>query len=386
MKSAVCVTGSAECSPPLASEIELSLFGPGVGECVVAHLGGGDWLVVDSCSRTPGGRPIALEYLERLGVSTGRCVRSVVASHWHDDHVGGLADLVREATAAKFSCSSALGCREFLTLVAERGRGDLRLGMGVDEFASILDVLEERGPGGPLRKATGPQWANDGTVVFRRSDVPGLPDAWVIALSPSSASMTLALREFATLLAREGDVRRRAPTRSPNQYSVVLWMQVGSLRVLLGGDLERSADSRRGWQAVVRSAREQDGRARAYKAPHHGSENADDPTVWSEILEKDPIVLLTPNARGGTMLPSPREERLRGRSTRVYSTGDPGRWKPPCRTPAVEKTVREVARSRRVLRGPMGHVQVRWNLDERASEPRVRLAGGAVALGGRSSS
>ncbi|PXF57856.1 MAG: hypothetical protein C4B58_08625 [Deltaproteobacteria bacterium] len=34
---------------PSPDELEISLFGPGRGECVVAHLGNNDWLVVDSC-------------------------------------------------------------------------------------------------------------------------------------------------------------------------------------------------------------------------------------------------------------------------------------------------------------------------------------------------
>ena len=33
--------------PPAPDELEVSLFGRGVGECAVVHLGSGEWLVVD---------------------------------------------------------------------------------------------------------------------------------------------------------------------------------------------------------------------------------------------------------------------------------------------------------------------------------------------------
>ena len=36
-------------APPRTDELEVSLFGPGVGECVIVHLGAGEWMVVDSC-------------------------------------------------------------------------------------------------------------------------------------------------------------------------------------------------------------------------------------------------------------------------------------------------------------------------------------------------
>ena len=54
--------------PPADDEFELSVFGPGMGECLVIHLGQGDWLVIDSC-RYPGAKsPVAIAYLEALGI------------------------------------------------------------------------------------------------------------------------------------------------------------------------------------------------------------------------------------------------------------------------------------------------------------------------------
>lgn len=72
---------------PGDDEVEVSLFGPGLGECVVVHLGKSEWMIVDSCVRVGEKEPVALEYLEKLGVDIATSVTMVVASHWHDDHV-----------------------------------------------------------------------------------------------------------------------------------------------------------------------------------------------------------------------------------------------------------------------------------------------------------
>ena len=67
---------------PEENEIEISLFGPGYGECVVVHLGSDHWVVVDSCIDVESRRPVAVEYLEILGRDPAGAVKCVVASHW----------------------------------------------------------------------------------------------------------------------------------------------------------------------------------------------------------------------------------------------------------------------------------------------------------------
>jgi glyoxylase-like metal-dependent hydrolase (beta-lactamase superfamily II) len=73
-------------SPPAAHELEVSVFGPGKGECIVIGLPGGPWLVVDSFQvKVAGGRsPVAVEYLKRINVTD---VAGVFITHWHDDHM-----------------------------------------------------------------------------------------------------------------------------------------------------------------------------------------------------------------------------------------------------------------------------------------------------------
>ena len=88
---------------PEYDEFELSLFGPGVGECIVIHLGAGEWIIVDSCK---GERdPAAIEYLKSLKVSLEHEVKLVVATHWHNDHIRGLDTILSKCPVASFFAS-----------------------------------------------------------------------------------------------------------------------------------------------------------------------------------------------------------------------------------------------------------------------------------------
>ena len=88
------MNGSNYGVPPQANEIEVSLFGPGYGECVLLHLGFSDWVIVDSCLNKDKSPPV-LEYLRALGQDPAQVVKLVVATHWHDDHIGGLGVLFK---------------------------------------------------------------------------------------------------------------------------------------------------------------------------------------------------------------------------------------------------------------------------------------------------
>src|SRR5262249_14986688 len=53
---------------PAADELEVTVFGPGFGECIVAHLGHDRWIVIDSCIDSRSDKPAVLAYFEHIGV------------------------------------------------------------------------------------------------------------------------------------------------------------------------------------------------------------------------------------------------------------------------------------------------------------------------------
>jgi glyoxylase-like metal-dependent hydrolase (beta-lactamase superfamily II) len=110
--------------PPQSDEFELSLFGPGVGECIITHIGNGQWIVVDSCLSPETKQPVALSYLNRLSVDIADSVCVFIVTHWHDDHMDGGAALLEAATNANFCCSIALKKDEFIRVAEQASEID----------------------------------------------------------------------------------------------------------------------------------------------------------------------------------------------------------------------------------------------------------------------
>lgn len=293
------LAGSTLNVPPGSTELEVSIFGPGYGECVVAHLGFGDWLVVDSCLDRYK-KPAALSYLELLGIDVVTSVRLVVATHWHDDHVRGLADLLGACRCSDFWMSNALRNDEFKTLISIPSLQFMagESSSGVQEFWGIVDVLRARNSHPNFATANLPMWTRTDRI-----------EAKVYALSPSQLMLNKALQSFGQLVPSPGEPKRRLPDIRPNSASVAMWLEVGHSRVLLGADLEETGVRNAGWSGVVFSNDRPKGQAMVFKIPHHGSESSHCEAVWNELLCENPLAALTPFCRGKKPLPSPNDVR-----------------------------------------------------------------------------
>lgn len=188
---------SADNEPPGSDELEMTVFGPGVGECIVLHLGNDDWIIVDSCTLPKDAEPVALQYLNRIRVDASTSVRWVIATHWHDDHIQGLAKVLRECRAARFAMSAALSAQQFLQLVLEVDAQNrlVKHNSSASELAGILEILESRATG---TYVAGPSaYAQDGSRLFQ-GGYGGTAEVW--ALSPSAATVTNANANLAQRL------------------------------------------------------------------------------------------------------------------------------------------------------------------------------------------
>ncbi len=346
-----------------------------MGECVVAHLGDGDWIVVDSCIDRELGRPVALDYLESLQVDVAAQVKLVVATHWHDDHIQGMAEILSAARSAKFVNSAAYTLADLAKVVAA-GTETARQSSATKEYAGIIRVLEARRLRGERRDAVGPVPALANKKLLALTDPERTVAAEVFALSPADGVFNRAAAELreALLTIEQG---RRPSAQGPNQLSVVLWLKVGNLDVLLGADLEHVSGTTEGWEAIIGSRERPEGRARFFKIPHHGSKNADCPGCWTDLLLREPIAMLTPYSP--SRLPTPSDiARLCARTPQVFLTSDPDRYPLPRRDNAVEKTLRSLVVSRRALTGRMGHVRLRCDSRISDQEPLISLRNGAT--------
>jgi len=359
---------------PDRHQLEISVFGPGIGECVVVHLGDGDWIVVDSCLDRRSGQPAALDYLRSVEVDVASQVKLVVATHWHDDHIRGLAEVLHTAESARFVNSAAYALKDLLRVV-QLGSKSPRPSSATTEYDRIIRVLTARRQKGERRDAVGPVQALANKKLLVLANTGRSVAAEVFALSPADGVFNRGALELRNALSAV-EQGRRPCGQGPNQLCVVLWMKVGVLDILLGADLEHVSGTTEGWQAIIGSGERPGGRAGFFKVPHHGSRNADCPACWTDLLLRQPIAILTPYSP--SMLPKPADiSRLCARTPQVFLTSDPLHYGLPRRENAVEKTLREIVVKRRALAGGMGHVRLRCDARTIGEEPLVHLQNGA---------
>jgi beta-lactamase superfamily II metal-dependent hydrolase len=372
--------GSNHEAPPQADEIEVSLFGPGYGECVLLHLGFSDWVIVDSCLNKDK-RPPVLEYLRALGQDPAQVVKLVVATHWHDDHIGGLGVLFKECQSARFACSGALKGQEFLTLVRAASINSMMRTSGVKEFNDVLETLEQRSRS--KSRLGSPTLASANKILWVRHKINGQSFyAEIRSLSPSDAAVTRTQFEIASLFPKVHEPKRRVSPRIPNHSAVALWVTAGDSRILLGSDLEESGDPETGWTAILDPAVRPQDKASVFKVAHHGSDTAHNPSIWADLLEPNPHAILTPFIHGRIVLPTPPDSsRICGYTPKAFITATLNVRQVKGRPNTVEKTIRETVRSIRELPSSSGIIRLRKNaLDAEVNNWSVQLFPPSVSL------
>jgi len=344
-------------------EFEFTLLGPGYGESIVMHIGAGEWVVVDSCVDSDG-TPRALRYLESIGVDPVRAVVLIVATHWHDDHIRGMARLVETCSAAYFCCASVFCDKEFLTMVGALERRHFSAsGSGLREIYGVFSRLNEAGKE--------PIHALGNRIIFSKGTTK------IYSLSPADGVFQHFLRSINKLIPGQGQNKTRIQSISPNETSVALWIDAGDFSLLLGADLERS-----GWVAILNSTVRPTGRASVFKVPHHGSANADEPEVWERMLEAGPTAVLTPWRRGGYVLPRKQDaERILAATPHAYIT-DNGlvQQSPRHRDRAVARTIRESGIQFGKLYSDEGSVRLRRPFASGSKGWSVQLFGSSCHL------
>lgn len=346
----------------------MTVFGPGVGECIVLHLGNGDWLVVDSCLDPETRMPVAMTYLTGMGLKPSDCIRGILATHWHDDHIRGLSTLVAECPEAAFMMATALGNDQFYTLVLEARESNLMIKQtsSAHEFSDILDGLMNCGKC--------PQFVHDGCRVFLGGHNHAVK-LW--ALSPSSASIANALKNLAEKLL---DNTRKFKRFSPNDLSIVVLVDAGTHSLLLGADLENTREEAFGWKAVLSSGLTPQRQSNAFKVSHHGAVNGDHAEVWNSRLRYHPIAVVAPYLKLVDPLPTRRDvERIKGYTGNSYCTSAPTLRK-PVRRPGVDGIMGTMTRSRRAVIERAGFVRLRVDLTDSAAEPRIEIFGTAFQM------
>lgn len=340
-----------ELDKPKSEELEISLFGPGYGECIVMHIGGGDWIIVDSCLNPDTSRPASLEYFERIGVNPATSVKAVIASHWHDDHIRGLFDVVRACSSAEFVCSASLTAEKFIMLLELFKDSEID-DSGLCEFERVLAFLEGTRR---IRHAV-----IDRTILADTQQEDRFRSCKVHCLSPLDDAVTRATRRFAShYCSVDHRAKKRMPALSENDCSIVLKVTGAGYSFLLGSDLENKADV--GWEAVISKYAGVD-KSLLFKVPHHGSDTAHHDGIWTDMLkEDDPYALITPFVRGCTSLPKDTDiDRIKAFTGNAFITCAPSKANKRAKYDnQTDKFLKQATKQRRKVYLSSGHVRLR---------------------------
>ena len=357
---------------PSSSEIEISIFGRGYGESILIHVGDGNWVLIDSLLEQDG-TPAALRYLSGLGVDPETAIRSILATHWHDDHVGGISRAYRAATTASLSLPNAMNEREVLAYLGQaRTHRTERISSGIKELEQLREI-QIQDSREPIRFAK----ANTMLLRFQPGVLSHGEAVAIEAISPCDADVEVFLTHVASAPSLLPGLRLMPFEQ--NDVSVAVWISIGAHRILLGADLETTSDSKRGWHAVLNSPAPLDGKAGVVKIAHHGSHNGHHQPAWDKLVGPNAMAGLTTWNRG-TKLPKPSDiDRILNLTPHAYVTSRIDR-KPPPRPRAVERTLDEAGVSVRGTSPRAGHVRFRLDLTTPQAGWNIELQGDAVAL------
>lgn len=272
---------------PNIAEINLLGTGGGYGESLVIHLANNKWIVVDSCRDPNSKESLPLKFLNEKGIDLNN-VKLVLCTHWHDDHIRGISELLKECPNAIFSTSKVTDKKKFLQIVGleHQKKKFSASNSSTKEFQACLEIIKERGD--PLKLSEVDK--NLYSTSFKDQDIK------VYSLSPSDYSTRLFDLELSELMSEYTSSNKKIPNQSLNDRSVVLLLELGSHSALLGADLEVKSNQNLGWLDIINNSQtvKTVPVSKYFKIPHHGSANGYHQNIWDELLADNPIGSLTP--------------------------------------------------------------------------------------------
>jgi hypothetical protein len=301
-------------NPPPTDTIEITLFGPGKGESILLFIPGIGWGVIDSCTVEREGETFVppLEYLKMFSVQE---LAFCILTHLHEDHFLGMEQILSffRGRIGKVCRYAGDGVRELESYWAK----ELHYGRPIFYKArAVFHAFQEAKDAGA--------WSirlSDNVVIFdgqcHLSD--GQQFGVIIkALSPTAESV----RRYTELLQKNVRVGELVPPKLPdmqhNLVSSALWISAGSLKLLLGSDVEIGSDEQVGWRGIVNNPNRPDLRINTLKVAHHGSRNAHYDPAWTLHSHENLTSIIAPFSGVYPPLPTTTQlERIQRLSRRV---------------------------------------------------------------------
>jgi hypothetical protein len=249
-----------------------------------------------------------------MGVNPSESVKLIVCTHWHDDHILGISEILKACESADLCFARVNDKKKFLRLVGldYSKVGNIGSLSSTKEFNECVEILESRKKG---IKGAGPDRLLYSTSL--KSSVV----CEVFSLSPSDQAISNFDFEISELITEFGEPRKKIVIDSPNDKSVVLFLRLDKHKALLGADLEITDLSNTGWFDIINNSeiiRKE--KASYFKIPHHGSENGYHDRIWLELLESDPNANLSPWNKASGLPSAEMIKKFQEHSSKLYIT------------------------------------------------------------------
>lgn len=335
---------------PAMNFAEVTLIGTNAyGESLVIHCGNNDWIIIDSCiNPNVEDLPLPLLYLQDIGVSF-ESIKLIICTHWHDDHIKGIAKIFRSATNANFCISISSDKEKFMTLISFDASKPIH--KSTKEFAECLAILKSRGKY--------PTYAIENRIVFSNKY------SKIHCLSPSDYTCQRFNYEIASILQEYSSLNKKIPYQSPNAKSIVTLLEFGSHSALMGADLEISENEHEGWKKILTNPEISGKKSSLFKIPHHGSINGYHEDIWKNLLTDNPVSKLTSWCRGKYLLPEGKMiNKYKQHTSKLFITEYNLSNKQKKRPPQLEKLVKEFRPNIIELKYKLGIVRSRINLEK----------------------
>jgi len=355
-------------------EITIIGTGGGYGESCVLHLGEQKWVVIDSCIDPNSRKSLPLAYLEQVGVNLGEDVELILCTHWHDDHILGISDLLKKCVKAKFSFAKANDLTKFLRMVALDYQKLLKgsTNSSTFEFNQCLEIIEKRKSNHQVLAYPDRVLLSINYLIYQNE---------VIALSPSDAAIKNFDHEISSLITEYGKTNRRIIPLSPNFNSVVVLLKLGPHRALLGADLGVSKSNKMvGWDCIIEQSQTIDKASAYFKIPHHGSINSFHETLWENRFLVHPISTITPWNRGLKLPTRDMVEKYKSLSKAVFITSVFSKSKPKKRDKVINKMIEDFKIDIEEIPFKYGIIRSRIDMSDKSADWAVDCFGTSLIL------
>ncbi|MBB4341384.1 ComEC/Rec2 family competence protein [Rhizobium leguminosarum] len=269
------------------------IIGSAPGESLVLVFSCGSIITIDCCKTADENHTI--NAIDELSLDFGNVIFNVI-THFHDDHIKGVSELVAKCPNSKIVIPDAWTADVFKRFVASVSDDTTLNRFSVTrEIEKIFDILK----GAKHRLFA----ASELTQLYPPPAHPHSTGETLTVLTPTAVRKASFLSRLANDIDADVADAYAFCENNKNSTSICCVLRQGNSYMLLGGDIENTAPDC-DLSSIHKSHLSNVARYDLVKLPHHGSNTSFCTELRNLIDDTHTVVAITPYPRGHKRLPS----------------------------------------------------------------------------------